>query len=124
VRQETVEYFTDKEEEFANLLVEIGTKKNVAKVLVFLASTPKATSRAIERGADLRQPEISMAIKYLMGQDWIKSCESPSESKGRTMKVYELAKSITEIMGCIEKEKKIEANNQLARVKKIRDYLD
>jgi predicted transcriptional regulator len=124
VRQETVEYFTDKEDEFANLLVEIGTKKNVAKVLVFLASTPEATSRAIERGADLRQPEISMAIKYLMGQGWIKSHESPSENKGRPMKVYELAISIAEIVKCIEKEKKIETNNQLARVKKIRDYLD
>ena len=63
-------------------------------------------------------------MKYLMNQDWIKSCDSPSESKGRPMKVYELAKSITEIMGCIEKEKKTEANNQLALVKKIRDYLD
>jgi predicted transcriptional regulator len=124
LRQETVEYFTDKEEEFASLLIEIGTKKNVAKVLVFLANTPEATSRAIERGTDMRQPEVSIAMKYLMNQDWIKSCESPSENKGRPMKVYELAKSITEIMGCIEKEKKLEANNQLALVKKIRDYLD
>ena len=124
MRQETVEYFTDKEEEFASLLIEIGTKKNVAKVLVFLANTPEATSRAIERGADMRQPEICMATKYLMEQGWIKNCESPSESKGRPMKVYELAKSVTEIMGCIEKEKKIEANNQLALIKKIRGYLD
>ena len=50
MKQESVQYFTEKEEEFANLLIEIGTKKNVATVLVFLASTPEATSRAIERG--------------------------------------------------------------------------
>jgi predicted transcriptional regulator len=125
MRQESIQYFTEKEEAFVNLLIEIGTKKNVAKVLVFLANTPEATSRAIERGTDMRQPEVSIAMKYLIDQGWIKSCESrPSENKGRPMKVYELAKSITEIMGCIEKEKKIEANNQLALVKKIRDYLD
>ena len=125
MRQESVQYFTEKEEEFANLLIEIGTKKNVAKVLVFLANTPEATSRAIERGTDMRQPEVSIAMKYLIDQGWIKSCESrPSENKGRPMKVYELAKSITEIMGCIEKEKKIEANNQLALIKKLRGYLD
>ena len=124
MRQESIQYFTEKEEEFVNLLIEIGTKKNVAKVLVFLANTPEATSRAIERGTDMRQPEVSIAMKYLIDQGWIKSRESSSESKGRPMKVYELAKSITEIMGCIEKEKKIEANNQLALVKKIRDYLD
>ena len=50
MRTENVMYFTEKEEEFANLLIEIGTKRNVAKVLVFLANTPEATSRAIERG--------------------------------------------------------------------------
>ncbi|MDO9034704.1 MAG: ArsR family transcriptional regulator [Methanoregula sp.] len=124
MRQENVEYFTEKEEEFTSLLIEIGTKKTIANVLVFLASTPEATSRAIERGTDMRQPEISIATKYLVDQGWIKSCESPSENKGRPMKVYELAKSITEIMECIEKEKKIEANNQLALVKKLREYLD
>jgi predicted transcriptional regulator len=124
MRQETVEYFTDKEEEFANLLIEIGTKKNVAKVLVFLANTPEATSRAIERGTDMRQPEVSIAMKYLMNHGWIKSYESPSKNKGRPMKIYDLEKSITEIIGGIEKEKKIEVNNQLALVKKIRDYLD
>ena len=41
MRIEKVMYFTEKEEEFTNLLVEIGTNKNVAKVLVFLASIPR-----------------------------------------------------------------------------------
>ena len=81
MRQETVEYFTDKEEEFANLLIEIGTKKNVAKVLVFLANTPEATSRAIERGTDMRQPEVSIAMKYLMNQDWIKVVRAPPKTR-------------------------------------------
>jgi len=123
MRQQSVQFFTDKEEEFVNLLIEIGTRKNVAKVLVFLASTPETTSRGIERGADMRQPEVSMATKYLMDQVWIKSREAPSENKGRPTKVYELAKPITVIMDSIEKKKKIETNNQLALVKKLRDYI-
>jgi len=124
MRQESVQYFTKKEKEFTNLLIDVGTKKNVAKVLVFLASTKEATSRAIERGADLRQPEISMAIKYLKEQGWIKSRDIPSDNKGRPTKVYELAKPITAILNCIIKEKKTEADNQLVLVKKLRDYLD
>ena len=83
MRTENVMYFTEKEEEFANLLIEIGTKRNVAKVLVFLANTSEATSRAIERGTDLRQPEVSIAMRYLIEQDWISSRESKAESKGR-----------------------------------------
>src|SRR5208337_4258739 len=123
MRHESVQYFTDKEEEFADLLIEIGMKKNVATVLVFLASTSEATSRAIERGTDLRQPEVSIAMRYLIDQNWISSRESKAESKGRPMKVYELAKPITEIMDNIEKEKKKEANNKLALIKKLRVYL-
>ena len=105
------------------MLIEIGTKKNVATVLVFLASTPEATSREIERGTDLRQPEVSMAMRYLVNQSWIKSRENSAKNKGRPMKVYELVKPITEIMDSIEKEKKKEANNQLVLIKKLQNYL-
>ena len=47
-------YFTEKEEEFTNLLITVGLPRIVAKVLVFLANTREASSRDIERGADLR----------------------------------------------------------------------
>jgi predicted transcriptional regulator len=123
MRQESVEYFTENEEQLTSLLIEVGTKKNIAKVLVFLAGTPEATSRAIERGTDMRQPEISIAMKYLMDQGWIKSRECPSENKGRPIKIYDLAKPISRIMDSIEKEKKTEADHQLALVRKLRDYL-
>ena len=117
-------YFTEKEEEFANLLIEIGTKKNVAKVLVFLANIPEATSHAIERGLDLRQPEVSIAMHYLTDQGWISSRESKAESKGRPMKVYKLAKPIADIMDSIEKETMKEATNHLAMIQKLRDFID
>jgi predicted transcriptional regulator len=123
MNQQTVQYFTEKEEEFSNLLIEIGTKRNVAKVLVFLANVSEATSRAIERGTDLRQPEVSLAMRYLIDRDWITSRESKAESKGRPVKIYELSKSINEIMNIIEKEKKKEAQNQLTKVQKLRDYI-
>lgn len=123
MRTESVQYFTEKEETFVDLLIEIGTKKNVAKLLVFLANTPEATSREIERRTDLRQPEVSIAMKYLADQGWIKEREKSSESKGRPMKAYQLAMPMTKIMGCIEEEKKKEAKNQLALVGKLREYI-
>jgi len=123
MRTEKVMYFTEKEEDFANLLIGIGTKRNVAKVLVFLANIPEATSREIERSTDLRQPEVSIAMKYLIDLGWIRSRESKAESKGRPVKIYELAKPITEILDGIEKKKEKEANSQLAHIQKLRDYL-
>jgi len=123
VRTEKVMYFTEKEEELVKLLIEIGTTKNVAKILVFLVNIPEATSHAIERGTDLRQPEVSIAMHYLMEQGWISSRESKAESKGRPVKIYELAKPIADILDTIEKENEAKANNQLELIKKLRDFI-
>ena len=82
-----------------------------------------SSSRAIEHGFDMRQSEVSIAMKSLIGRGWIKSRESSVESKGRPMKIYELAKPIAVIMNSIEKEQKTKADNQLALVRKLRDYI-
>lgn len=123
MKTQKVMYFTEKEEEFANLLIDIGTKRSVAKVLVFLANSAHATSRDIERGTDLRQPEVCLAMHYLSDQGWVTNSESKAESRGRPIKIYELAKPLPEIMSSIEREKKEEAKKQLALVQKLRDYI-
>ena len=123
MKEQTIQLFTEKEEEFVNLLIEIGTKKTVAQMLVFLANTPTATSRDLERGTDLRQPEVSIAIKYLAGQGWINTGEAPSQPKGRPQKIYSLAVPIKQIIAAIEIAKKDEATKRLALVKKMRDYI-
>jgi predicted transcriptional regulator len=123
MKHETVQYFTDKEEQLTNLLIEIGLRKNVATVLVYLMNVPEATSRMIERGVDLRQPEVSMAIKYMRGQGWIKSQAIPSEKKGRPNKQYSLGMPVKVIMAALENAKKNEVKDQLARIRKMRAYL-
>jgi predicted transcriptional regulator len=123
MRSEKVMYFTPKEEEFANLLMDIGLKRNVAKVLVYLANTSEATSRDIERGTDLRQPEVSIAMRTLKQNDWVTSRESKAESKGRPVKIYSLAKPTEEIMDIIEKNKRKEVKNQLDLIQKVKEYV-
>jgi predicted transcriptional regulator len=123
MRSKNVMYFTPREEEFANLLIKVGMKRNVAKVLVFLAHTPEATSRDIERGTDLRQPEVSIAMAALMDQKWVENRESKAENKGRPVKIYRLSQPIGDIMDSIETEKREEANNQLTMIQKLRDYI-
>ena len=122
MRTQSVTYFTEREEEFVTLLIEIGMRRTVAKVLVFLANIEEATSRDIERGTDLRQPEVSIAMNYMYERDWLKSRESKAMSKGRPVKIYTLSKPITKIMDNIEAEKKEEAKHRLDLVKKLREY--
>jgi predicted transcriptional regulator len=118
-----VQYFTENETEFVNLLIGIGVPRTVAKVLVFLANTPETTSRDIERGADLRQPEVSIAMQYLKEQGWITSRLVRTESIGRPQNVVSLSRPIAEIIDRIQTEKEGEIQKKLALAQKIRDYI-
>ena len=119
----TIQLFTEKEEEFVNLLIEIGMRRTVAKVLVFLANVDEATSRDIERGTDLRQPEVSIAMNYMFEREWLKNRESKAMSKGRPVKIYSLSKPVAKIFDSIEREKNQEVKDQLALVKKMGSYI-
>ncbi len=111
------------ENEVIRLLIAIGTRKNVAQVLVYLADGSEAASRDIEQGTGLRQPEVSLALQYLIGQDWIRITKSSARGKGRPVKIYSLSKPVGTIINSIGKAKNEQANRQIARVQKIREYI-
>ena len=121
MRQENVMYFAEKEGELVNLLFELGIKRNVAKVLVFLAKTPMVTSREIVQGTVLRHLAVVAVMQYLKKQGWIKSQDNKAKNKGKQGKIYELTKPISEIVNSIEKEKIKKANDQLQLIQKLRD---
>jgi len=119
-----VMFFTDHEEEFARLLIGIGMKKNCAKVLVYLANAGDVTSRQLERGTDLRQPEVSLAMQYLLRQKWVESRElADAPARGRPVNVYNLARPISVIIGIIEKEKQKELHRKIQLASKLHEYV-
>lgn len=123
MRARNVMYFTQDEEELADLLIKIGLKRNVARVLVYLAHNSEATFRDIERGTDLRQPEVSLAMAAMIEQDWVENREIKAENKGRPVKIYRLSRSVGEITDTLEKAKREEANLQLSIIQQIRNYI-
>lgn len=123
MRSEQVLFFTQKEEEFVDLLIGIGIRRNLAKVLVYLSSTNEATSRDIERGTDLRQPEVSIAMSRLHSEGWVESRESKAESKGRPVKIYRLEHPINAIIDQIEADKRSEVEQQHQTMQQLRDLL-
>jgi predicted transcriptional regulator len=121
--EKSVQLFTDKEEEFLNLLIGIGIHKTAAKILVYFVNNPEATLRDIELGVDVRLSEVSRATKYLTDQGWLRSWQIPMEKKPYWFKKFELAVSLTEIVASIEKQKKNEACDQVKLIKKIQNYI-
>lgn len=115
--------FTEKENNIVDNLVGLGIKKNIAKVVVYLSSVPEATSRMIERVTDLRQPEVSIAMRNLKEFKWVEIREKKRESKGRPVKIYRLSKSFNEIMDKLEGEMKLQAQNKLELLQALRDII-
>ena len=123
IKSKNVLYFTEREEEFAALLHRIGMGKNVSKVLVYLANTKETTSRDIERGTDLRQPEVSMVMTALMELKWIGCREERDQKKGRPVKIYHLALPISEVVDSIERSTTANVNSQLEMIKQVREFI-
>ncbi len=101
-----VEELTDKDEKIVTLLSETGLNRNIAKVIVFLSKAGEAVSREIERAANLRQPEVSLAMKDLKEWGWVKERELKKKGKGRPLKSYKLTRDLKEIVSeLIEKKR-------------------
>ena len=97
-----------------------GDQRNIAKVLVYLASIPEATSREIERGTDLRQPEVSIAMHRLIKESRVESRGIKGRVQGRPVKIYRLSRPIGEIVDAIEEEKRQEAEKQQDIMQRLR----
>ncbi|MCX6693187.1 MAG: ArsR family transcriptional regulator [Methanomicrobiales archaeon] len=120
MRTREISNFGPREEEFVEILTQIGLSKNVSKVFVYLALTKEATSREIELGADLRQPEVSVAMRTLVGNKWVENRETRREGKGRPVRIYRLTRPAPEIIDKIEREKREDVETQISLIERLR----
>jgi predicted transcriptional regulator len=92
--------------ELIDLLERNGLSRIDARALsVFIDGRQRATID-IEREACLRQPEVSVAMSYLMGRGWFRQELIRKETgKGRPSIIYHLAKAFSEICNEIARER-------------------
>ncbi|MEW5759974.1 MAG: ArsR family transcriptional regulator [Candidatus Thermoplasmatota archaeon] len=102
--------------EMIQLLVNMGFVKNVAKTLVYIVKANETVSAEIEAETNLRQPEVSIAIRELKKRGWIVKKDLKRESKGRPAHCYKLAVPFSKIIETIE-------NDALEKIKKIQTDL-
>ena len=107
-------------DEFASILMKIGLKRNVAKVLTYLAGVPEATSREIEIGSDLRQPEVSIAMREIRRLDWVAERDERNPGKGRPYRIYKLNRSLPDIVLYLESENAKEAERVMKQIEKLK----
>jgi predicted transcriptional regulator len=95
--------------------------RNVASLITYLANTEEVTSREIEMGTNLRQPEVSIGMRTLRQNNWVEEHDIKAEGKGRPMKIYKLGVSIGEIIKHYEEEKNNEAAQNMKSIQRLKD---
>ena len=120
MKNQSVKVFDITDDEFADTLMGLGLKRNVAKTLTFLRNGDKVTSRDIEIASDLRQPEVSTAMRELHSLKWVIVKEVKKPGKGRPFKIYQLDKSINAIIDHLGKQKAMESKTVMENIQKLK----
>jgi len=116
--------FNSQDEKIIHVFSDLGMPKNLAKTLMYISQVEECRSSEIERGANLRQPEVSVAMQQLQNKGWITKRDLKKKGKGRPVHIYKLSSPIEKIVSAFEKEKTQQIDDvkkDLTELKKLID---
>jgi len=112
----------EKDDKAVQIFRELGMPKNLAKTLLYIYQVDECRSADIEQGADLRQPEVCVAIKELRRRGWVKKRDLKKKGKGRPVHIYKPTTHLSEILNAFgqEKLKEVESiKNDISELKNL-----
>lgn len=121
IRNVTIKVADENDLAFAEGLRSLGVSRNVASLITYLKDVNEASSRDIEMATDLRQPEVSIAMRTMRERGWITETEIKGNGKGRPQKIYALRSTIDEIIGYYEDEKSQESARTMEAIKRLKE---
>ncbi|SFM19759.1 transcriptional regulator [Methanolobus profundi] len=121
MREKKPSGMSEKEYEIVELLRKLDINRPVALTLACLSCGDEITSREIEKNSNLRQPEVSIAMRYLKDNNWVDIREEKkTEGKGRPVKLYKLVTPLDEIVQSIEQRILLESSYILNNIEKLK----
>ncbi len=111
MKQKEIYMFDEDDDRAIELFVKLGMPKNLAKTLLFISQFDECQCAEVEQGADLRQPEVSIAMQELRKRNWVKKRNLKKKGKGRPVHIYKPAIELSEILKSFEQEKMQELEN-------------
>jgi predicted transcriptional regulator len=109
------------EYEMVELLRRLNINRPVALTLACLSRGEEISSQCIEMVSGLRQPEVSIAMRYLRENDWLDMREEKkSQGKGRPVKLYRLMVPMEIIINTIEENVIAESRNVLQNIERLK----
>jgi predicted transcriptional regulator len=111
MKQKNVYVLDNDDGKAIQLFVKMGMPKNLAKTLLYVSQFDECKCADVEQGADMRQPEVSIAMQELRRRGWVKKRDLKKEGKGRPVHIYKTTTDLSEILNVFEQEKLKEVEN-------------
>ena len=112
----------DIEYEMVELLRRLNINRPVAFTLACLSKGEEISSQSIEMVSGLRQPEVSIAMRYLRENNWIDMREEKkNQGKGRPVKLYKLTVPMETIIDTIEENVMAESRTVIQNIERLKN---
>jgi len=114
----------EKDDRAVQLFTDLGMPKNLAKTLMYVSQFDECKCADIEHGADLRQPEVSIAMQELRRRGWAKKRDLNKEGKGRPVHIYKPTTDLSEILKAFEQEKLKEVESVKKDISELKNIIE
>ena len=114
----------EEDNEAVQLFSELGMPRNLAKTLLYVSEVKECRTKDIEQGADLRQPEVSVAIQELRKRRWVKKRDLKKKGKGRPVHIYKPTTHLSEILNAFEQEKLKEVESVKKDISELKNIIE
>ena len=105
MKQKSSYVLDDKDNKAVEIFTELGMPRNLAKTLLYIYQVDECRSTEVEQAADLRQPEVSIAMQELRRRGWIKKRDLKKKGKGRPVHIYKSSTQLSKIIENFEQKK-------------------
>ena len=123
MKQKIINSIDADDDKAVQLFTKLGMPKNLAKTLLYVSQVDECKSAEVERGANLRQPDVSIAMHELRERGWVDMQSfRKKKGKGRPVHIYKTTMPLSQVMEEIkqEKTKEIEAiSNNMVELENI-----
>ena len=122
IKRKNLFVLDEKDDKAVQLFTELGMPKNLAKTLLYISQVDECKCADVEQGADLRQPEVSIAMQELRRRGLVKRRDLKGKGKGRPVQIYNPTTHLSEILKAFEQEKLKEVESvkkDISELKKI-----
>jgi predicted transcriptional regulator len=121
MKERTNNVFDEKDDRVVELFTQLGMPKNIAKTLMYICQVDECRSTDIEQAADLRQPEVSVAMQELRKRNWVEKRDLKKQGKGRPVHVYSPTVTLDKIIDSFEEEKLAQINDIRTNITELRE---